>query len=70
VRSSLVRVGQVEGQLAPLHMPHVGPLGLIGVFIEPDLSTRIIRFGFSCLEDTFFDWVVCEIAMGVTGSKS
>ena len=65
-----MRVGHVAGQDAPLHMPHDGSLALIGAFIDPDLSTRIIRFGFKFLATTFRVWVVCEIAMGVTGSKS
>ena len=66
----MTRVGQVAGQLSPLQFPQLGVLELIGAFIEPDLSTRIIRFGLRFLATTFFVCVVCEIAMGVTGSKS
>jgi hypothetical protein len=36
----------------------------VGWFIEPDLSTRIIRFGFRFRATTFLDWVVWVIAIG------
>ncbi len=66
-RASLKRKRGMVGTKESVALP---PLGFSGEFIEPDLSTRIIKLGLRFRATTFRDCVVCEIAIGETGSKS